>query len=87
MANLLKNKGESYIEEAEVGVEKLKSDINESNFDDTAYYWLIKGYELLEDAELVDEWKKKRDIYFENKNKVYDENTLLEGGLMGVDEL
>jgi len=87
LANLLKNKGESYIEEAELGVRKLKTDINESNFDDAAYYWLIKGYELLEDSQLANEWKMKRDIYFENKNKVYDEDTLLEVGLLGVDEL
>jgi len=87
LANLLKNKGENFSEEAELGVKYLSMDIDKLSYHDTAYYWLIKGYELLGKTDLAGEWKKKRDVYLDKKYKVYDEDTLLEGGLMGVDVL
>lgn len=87
LANLRKKRGGEYRALAEQAIERLERLVKGGKQQDATYYWLIKCYDILGDKENVKLWVQRREEYSEKKNRVYDENALLEAGLMGVDEL
>ena len=86
LANLKKKNGNDFKELAEKGIKKLSDTFKTGTFENVSYYWIIKGYELLGEIEMMNVWEKRRDEYLESKFKVYKESALLEPGLFGVDE-